>query len=157
MDGVGGVGAPAPLPLMTRVTTDKGWKRAVNEPMARIAPRCEGRVNVIKITLKGLANFMAAAPAKQRKILRDFKYPKPEGVAQAKYYGPARQTISAYHRHDHLHEWLEQQAHQLLSLATDVPTEAVATKLRSNARAIAVCEDSWSRKKVECCPTPTSI
>lgn len=47
-------------------------------------------VAVIKISLLGLANYMAASPVSQRKILRDFKYPKPEGEVKRTYYAPAR-------------------------------------------------------------------
>jgi hypothetical protein len=103
--------------------------------------------------LKGLANFMAAAPARQRTILRNFKYPKPEGAAQAQYYSRARQTIAAYHRHRRPHEWLEHQAEQLLISAADAPTEAASIKRKSNARAVFdYSKTAWSRKTVDVLP-----
>jgi hypothetical protein len=48
---------------------------------------------MIKISLKGLAKFMTASPSAQRKVLRDYKYPKPEGEAQASFYRDARRDI----------------------------------------------------------------
>lgn len=42
---------------------------------------------MIKITAKGLAKFMIANAAQQRKILKDFKNPDPDGFAQKLYYG----------------------------------------------------------------------
>ena len=52
---------------------------------------------MIKITVKGLAKFMTKGPAGQRKVLRDFKFPRPEGFVQSIYYGEARQAIRDYH------------------------------------------------------------
>lgn len=51
---------------------------------------------MIDLTLKGLAKFMTAAPAQQRKVLRDYKYPEPEGRAQATYYAEARTAIRSF-------------------------------------------------------------
>jgi hypothetical protein len=52
---------------------------------------------MIKITVKGLAKFMTKGPVGQRKVLRDFKFPKPEGFVQSIYYGEARRAIRDYH------------------------------------------------------------
>src|SRR4029077_2338328 len=52
---------------------------------------------MIKLTVKGLAKFMTKGPASQRKILRDFKFPQPEGFVQTIYYAEARQAIRNYH------------------------------------------------------------
>jgi hypothetical protein len=51
-----------------------------------------------QITLKGLADFMTATPATQRKIVRQFKYPD-DGEARVRigYYRPARERIALYH------------------------------------------------------------
>ena len=38
---------------------------------------------MIKITAKGLAKFMTAGESRKRSILRNFKFPDPEGYAQA--------------------------------------------------------------------------
>lgn len=51
----------------------------------------------MKISLKGLAKYMTSGFATQRKILRNFKYPDPEGFAQAIYYADARRAIRDYH------------------------------------------------------------
>jgi hypothetical protein len=51
----------------------------------------------MRITVKGLAQFMAAGPARQRQILRDFKYPDPKGRAKALYYAESRQAVRRFH------------------------------------------------------------
>jgi hypothetical protein len=51
----------------------------------------------MRITLKGLAQFMTSRPARQRKILKDFKFPDPEGHAKALYYAEARKAVHAFH------------------------------------------------------------
>ena len=63
-------------------------------------------VVMVSITLKGLAKFMVATPAQQRKILRDYKYPKEEGQAMAQYYKEARDVIYSFHKNKHPKEWL---------------------------------------------------
>lgn len=45
---------------------------------------------MIKIGLKGLAKFMTSALAAQRKVLRDYKYPRQEGQTHASYYRDGR-------------------------------------------------------------------
>jgi hypothetical protein len=89
------------------------------------------------ISLKNLARFMTAKPARQRKILLDLKYPDPEGIAQALYYEKAITAIESFHRGKRPLDWLDAQADDLLVQAqeADVP-EMRAVKLRSNARAI---------------------
>jgi hypothetical protein len=52
---------------------------------------------MIRLTAKGLAKYMTGGPAAQRKILRDYKYPEPEGAVQVKYYAEARLAIEQYH------------------------------------------------------------
>lgn len=47
----------------------------------------------IRLGMKGLAKYMTAQPAAQRKILRDHKFPNPEGQAQARYYRDALSVI----------------------------------------------------------------
>lgn len=47
----------------------------------------------IRLTMKGLAKYMTAQPAAQRKILRDYKYPNPEGQVQARFYSDALNVI----------------------------------------------------------------
>ena len=52
---------------------------------------------MIKITAKGLAKYMTSGEARKRKILRDYKFPDPEGAVQSKYYAEARRVIEDYH------------------------------------------------------------
>jgi len=50
------------------------------------------------LTLNAVVKIMAASSAKDREaLIYDFKYPDPEGKAQAYYYGIARGTIHDYH------------------------------------------------------------
>jgi hypothetical protein len=103
---------------------------------------------VIKISLKGLAQFMTASSAQQRKILRDFKYPDPEGSAKAMYYREARDFIAAYHSKGHPRTWLADQADVLSSLAAASSGRTV-TRLRHNARALREYESGWAHMKLE--------
>lgn len=52
---------------------------------------------MIKITAKGLAKFMTSGSIGQRNVLRNFKFPDPEGGVQAAYYSEARRTIKDFH------------------------------------------------------------
>lgn len=91
--------------------------------------------SMIQISVKGLAKFMHSAPATQRKVLRDFKYPDPEGAAQAKYYREARKTIVAYHQGDHDSGWLIRKADQL-DLRGSHQGGRSEVRLRNNARGL---------------------
>ena len=52
------------------------------------------------LTTNGVIKYLATTDAAQReKILRDYKYPDPEGDAQGMYYQPARDAIRKYHQH----------------------------------------------------------
>jgi hypothetical protein len=105
---------------------------------------------VIKISLKGLAKFIPASPALGRSILRDYKFPKPEGAAQAKYYGQARSTIATFHAREQPHEWLEHQYLRLHKMVEDAPSHGAATRLRNNARAVQdYARTEWSRTKMD--------
>jgi hypothetical protein len=91
---------------------------------------------MIKIGLKGLVKFMTAKPAAQRKVLRDYKYPKPEGHAQALYYQDAVRAIGRYHRDGSQPlSWLEGEAQRFLSEA-QAASGTRRTRLRHNARAL---------------------
>ncbi len=90
---------------------------------------------MIPITLKGLAKFMTATPANQRKILKDFKYPKEEGYAQALYYREARDLIYSLYKHNHPSAWLAERATQLRGLATATGGQS-GGRLSHNARGV---------------------
>ncbi len=50
------------------------------------------------LTLNGIVKVLSTSSAKDREtLIRDYKYPNPEGKAQGNYYGIARDTIRKYH------------------------------------------------------------
>ena len=91
--------------------------------------------NSARISIKGLAKFMTSSNLTQRKTLRDYKYPDPEGSAQAIYYREARDSLSAFHERSLPVEWLRQRATLLISLAAQ-SSKSAETRLRNNARAL---------------------
>lgn len=90
---------------------------------------------MIKISLKGLAEFMAGSSAKQRRVLRDFKYPDPEGSAQAVYYREARDFITRYHQRRHAIQWLFDRSDQLEAIAAQ-SSRQTKTRYGNNARVL---------------------
>ncbi|MFH2001901.1 MAG: hypothetical protein ABIK28_19635 [Planctomycetota bacterium] len=88
-----------------------------------------------RISLKGLANFMTSGAARQRKILRDYKYPDPEGAAQAGYYRDARNCILEYHREGREEAWLYERHRHLRGQSIVAPPQ-VKPRLENNARAV---------------------
>ncbi len=90
---------------------------------------------MIRISLKGLAKFMTGNSAKQRKVLRDYKYPDPEGHAQATYYREARDFIVSHHQSGHSPLWLPERAAILDTLASQSAGQT-KVRLRNNARAL---------------------
>jgi hypothetical protein len=70
-------------------------------------------MGTVKLNVRGVAKYIAAGPAKQRRVLRDYKYPDPQGYAQAGYYRDAQEIIEAYHRGEYENEWLLQRAAEL--------------------------------------------
>jgi hypothetical protein len=77
-----------------------GEQKANTEARVRAANSCltgKKAGKMIRLTVKGLAKFMTGRPAAQRKVLRDFKFPQPEGRVQTLYYREARQAIRDYH------------------------------------------------------------
>jgi hypothetical protein len=105
---------------------------------------------MISITVKGLAKFMTASPAQQRKVVRDFKYPKlDESAAQQKYYKEARTIITAYHRARRPPEWLLQKAAQLQALAQQEHNSRSRTRLNHNVRAVRAYHQYFRKKQFE--------
>ena len=89
-----------------------------------------------KISLKGLAGFMTAGHARQRSILRTFKYPQDEEArAKITYYREARDRVAAYHKAVRDAPWLLAEAHYLDGLAA-LSVGRTATRLAHNARAL---------------------
>ena len=60
----------------------------------------------MRMSARGLVRFMTSSPSGQRKVLRDYKYPEPEGVAQASYYRDVMDVIERYHREERDKEWV---------------------------------------------------
>lgn len=90
---------------------------------------------MIRLSMKGMAKYVTSGSAGQRKVLRDFKYPDPEGHAQIVYYSEARSVIVAFHRCRLDREWLREQADRLQGLGMGNTGRAQA-RLLHNARAI---------------------
>jgi hypothetical protein len=88
-----------------------------------------------QMSIKGLAKYIVASPAQQRKVIRDYKYPQAEGLAQANYYRDAKECIREYHRGTRARTWLEGRSEALYGLAA-AETGSRRTKIQNNARAI---------------------
>jgi hypothetical protein len=100
-----------------------------------------------QISVKGLADFMGANPARQRTIIRQFKYPKDdEARAKIVYYREARDAIEAYHRRGHDPVWLEEQAKRLDGIAAGL-TGRSRTRLAHNARGVRAYSRHFSARQ----------
>lgn len=109
---------------------------------------------VIKLTLKGLAKYIASSPAAQRKLLQDFKYPAAdEPFAMRLYYREAKDCLKQYIRDQRSPEWLREQAHQLTGTLNGQSPKSVE-RLRQNARAVIAFERFFSATGVELLDTP---
>jgi len=110
---------------------------------------------MITITVKGLAKFMTARPAQQRKIVHDFKYPKEdESAAQQKFYREARAVIRAYHKKGHPSSWLLSRAGLLRGLANG-STKQRRTRLVCNERAIRYYHEHFRDKRYQLLEPPS--
>lgn len=92
---------------------------------------------------------MTNGPAAQRKVLRDYKYPDPEGLAQAKYYREARSAIAKFHRDGPGAGWLDLQSAGLMAGAESAAKAQVATRLENNARAVAAYGQNFGTVQYE--------
>jgi hypothetical protein len=108
----------------------------------------------IKISLKGLAKFMTSSDAGRRKVLRDFKFPQPEGKAQAVYYREARGFISSHNERRRPEGWLSERAATLASLSAS-NRGATAVRLGQNSRALLQYERNWGGEYFEILPQIT--
>lgn len=129
---------------------DYGVLRARENRLSTSAPR----QRPIRLGLKSFATFVCAKPARGRRILHDHKYPEPEGAAQAKYYGQALSAIARYHTHAHEAEWLGQKAEELRGEAAQTGRQQLATKLRSNAKALDAYAEHFALPKYTGEPPP---
>lgn len=102
-----------------------------------------------KISLKGFAQIMLAAPARQRTLLRYHKYPsEDEPRARILYYRDARDRISGYHALDHDPEWLVRQARALEQLAKASAGQR-KTRLNHNGRGLRDYQKHFAQRKFE--------
>ena len=106
---------------------------------------------MIKLSLKGFAKYMVANSAQQRKILRDYKYPDPEGKAQITYYREARDYIKAYHQNGHDKKWLIDRHSSLASNAA-AASGGTKTRLQNNARAVRQYARHFAGRQFEILP-----
>ena len=90
---------------------------------------------------------MTSRSSGQRKTLCDYKYPHPEGKAQAGYYRDARNAIARYHRNQCPPNWLKAQA-ELLAVNANAATGQRRTRLNHNARALRAYERYFSSKQL---------
>ena len=109
-----------------------------------------------RISLTGLVKYMTASPSQQRKVLRDHKFPDPEGIAQAKYYQNATRAIIAFHRNTHDRSWLEARADALIAQKAGARGRA-KTKLDQNAAVLRSYARSFSDQALELVETPKLV
>lgn len=107
-----------------------------------------GAPRQISIGIKGLAKYMTSGAATKRKILYDYKYPDPEGSAQAQYYTEARSTIARLVRKTIDRPLALQRSDELLAMG-DAVRGARGTKLKCNGRAIAQYVRHFGAKEFE--------
>jgi hypothetical protein len=101
------------------------------------------------LTLNGVIKIMAAKSAADReKIIRDYKFPEPEGKAQGTYYQPARDLIRRYH--DAANDpGVVQSGLRSLEAARDGASTAKLAKLDHNIRAIRAYNGQFSNRRFE--------
>ena len=88
-----------------------------------------------KIAMKSFAEFVSGTESAKARILRGYKFPDEEGMAMAKYYWPAKSTISEFHNGKHETAWLLMKALEMESGAM-TPSKPLRTKLLNNARSV---------------------
>jgi len=104
---------------------------------------------MIKLSVKGLADFMTANDKKRRKILYDYKHPDdPESKAKILYYQEARDLIHSYHKQASYLGWLEEQS-QHLTRRANLADGKTQTRLRNNARALRQYEANFGSRNFE--------
>jgi hypothetical protein len=109
---------------------------------------------MIKLTLKGLAKYIAASPAAQRRILQDFKYPSAdEPLAMRVYYREATDCLKDYITNQRSGDWLREHSIQLAA-ARDGESSTGARRRRQNAEAVLLYERHFGGRHLEILSTP---
>ena len=108
----------------------------------------------IKLSVKGLAQFMTSGAAKQRSILRTQKFPsKQENVAIIVYYGEARRAIEAFHEGDNDPAALVSVV-DALSKKEAASSGQTAVRLNHNIRGMKTYLTYFGDRKFKILPTP---
>lgn len=108
---------------------------------------------MIRISAKGLAKYMTSGDASKRKILRDYKFPDPEGAVQAKYYAEARRVIEEYHNSGNDVSTIVSAVDKLNASAAR-ETGRKHDRLRNNIRALESYLSNFGKEKLQILPTP---
>jgi len=108
---------------------------------------------MIRLTAKGLAKYMTSGAASQRKILRDYKFPDPEGAVQAKYYAEARRIIEQYHSTGNDASVIAGAVDQLRTRAAREGGKK-EDRLRNNIRALESYLRNFGKRQLTVLPTP---
>lgn len=109
-------------------------------------------MGIKQLSVKGLADFIAATPSRQRTIVRQFKYPKDDDArAKITYYREARDVVEAHHRGGHDRAWLETQAMHLDELGSYLSGRR-RTRLKHNARAIRAYAANFAHRPFKLLP-----
>ncbi len=96
---------------------------------------------------------MTSGAASQRKILRDYKFPDPEGAVQAKYYSEARRVIGEYHTAGNDASLIASAVDQLRTKAAREGGKK-EDRLRNNIRALESYLRNFGKRNLSVLPTP---
>src|SRR5437879_436062 len=114
---------------------------------------CGKEKEMIRISVKGLAKFMTAGPATQRKVLIDFKFPDPEGGVQASYYSEARSAITEFHESQNDPATIASEVQRLSEKAYQASGRQ-RTRIEHNIRALRSYLENFGNESFKVLPTP---
>ena len=104
---------------------------------------------MIRMSVKGLAKYMISGPAAQRKVLRDFKYPREdEPMAMRLYYEDAGDCIETFLRSGYERQWLRAEGEALAVRAAGAEGRQ-RTRLQHNARAVRQYEQYFGGRQFQ--------
>ena len=99
------------------------------------------------LTLNGIVKVLSTSSARDREtLIRNYKYPDPEGQAQAYYYGITRETIHKYHAASNDCGIVDARIDSAQSLCKGA-TAASVSKLENNIRATRAYVNHFGSKK----------
>ncbi len=114
----------------------------------RIKERTEPYIN-----LNGLAKYLSSQAADQReRLARDFKYPDPDGYAQADYYSIARETIVEWHTSNNSADVADKWITYCESLLLNKISEEKAQKVGDNLRVVRAYTSKFKARKMQPLP-----